>query len=76
MVPEQVSYGRLSSICKGLIRRGAGMVYLPRIIEMLEELIRKNANLSDDEMIDYIASQLETPNNKWIWLHDKTGDNK
>lgn len=76
VVPEQVSYGRLSSICKGLIRRGDGMVYLPRVIEVLEELIRKNANLSEDEMIDYIDSQLETPNNKWIWLHDKTGDCK
>lgn len=74
VVPEQVSYGRLSSICKGLIRRGDGMVYLPRVIEMLEELMRKNGNLSDDEMIDLIAGQLEIPNNKWVWLHDRAGD--
>lgn len=76
VVPEQVSYGRLSSICKGLIRRGDGMVYLPRVIEMLEELMRKNGNLSDDEMIDHIARQLEIPNNKWVWLHDRAGDSQ
>lgn len=76
VVPEQVSYGRLSSICKGLLRRGDGMVYLPRVIEMLEELMRKNNNLSDDEMIDHIAAQLEIPNNKWVWLHDRAGDSQ
>lgn len=47
------------------------MVYLPRIVEMLGDLNRMNSDLSDDEIIDYIAKHLETSNNIWVWLHDR-----
>ena len=71
VVPELVSYGQLLAVCKGLLKRGDGMVYLPRIVEMLGDLNRMNSDLSDDEIIDYIAKHLETSNNIWVWLHDR-----
>lgn len=76
VVPELVSYGQLLAVCKGLLKRGDGMVYLPKIVEMLGDLNRRNPNLSDDEIIDSVARQLETPNNKWVWLRQSKSHRK
>ena len=46
------------------------MVYLPRIIEMIGEIQRKNLTSSDDEIVEIVAKQLESLNNKWVWLHE------
>jgi len=71
IVPEKISYGQLLAVCKGLLQRGDGLVYLPRVVEMLGEMHRKNLAASDDEIVEIVAKQLETPNNKWVWLHDR-----
>ena len=38
-------------------------------LEMLGEIQRNNTGLSDDVIVENIAKQLETPKNKWVWLH-------
>lgn len=70
IVPEKISYGQLLAVCKELLHRGDGMVYLPRIIEMIGEIQRKNLTSSNDEIVEIVAKQLESPNNKWVWLHE------
>ena len=71
IVPEKISYGQLLVVCRELLGRGDGMVYLPRIIEMIGEIQRKNLTSSDDEIVEIVAKQLESPNNKWVWLHEQ-----
>lgn len=70
IVPEKISYGQLLVVCRELLGRGDGMVYLPRIIEMIGEIQRKNLTSSDDEIVEIVAKQLESPNNKWVWLNE------
>ena len=71
IIPEKVSYGQLLSVCRGLLKRGDGMVYFPRVVEILGEIQRKNLATSDDDAIEIIAKQLENSTNKWVWLHDR-----
>ena len=71
IIPEKIPYGQILFVCKELLKRGDGMVYFPRILEILTELYRQGKIESDMGTVEEIAKLIETANNKWVWLHDK-----
>lgn len=66
VVPEKLSYGLILDVTKGFLRRGNGMVYFPKVIELMEREVREAKSSSVPEMIDSISKQLEREDNFWI----------
>lgn len=66
VVPEKLSYGLILDVTKGFLRRGNGMVYFPKVIELLEREVREAKSSSVPEMIDSISKQIEREDNFWI----------
>ncbi len=59
IIPEKISYGQILTVCKGMIVRGNSMIYFPRILEFMEEANRSKMNISDADMITFVAEKLE-----------------
>ncbi len=70
VVPEKISYGLLTDVCKAFVRRGNTLTYLPKIIELMETLYRTGSQKSADKIAEYAAQQIGTKENVWIWLHE------
>lgn len=66
VVPEKLSYGLILDVTKGFLRRGNGMVYFPKVIELMEREVREAKSSSVPEMIDSISKQIEREDNFWI----------
>lgn len=59
IVPEKISYSMLTSICKGFVKRGNSLIYLPRIIEIMMELQRSGKAQSDEEILDCLVAGIK-----------------
>lgn len=70
IVPEKISYGQILSVCKAFIERGNTLVYLPKILEILEDVYRQGELKKDAEIADYVAKKIEKKENRWVWLHE------
>lgn len=66
IVPEKVSYSLLTSVCKGFLEKGNSLVYLPKVIEWIENLLRNNEKLTDEQCVEVISGQIEHENNFWM----------
>ena len=66
VVPEKLSYGLILDVTKRFLRRGNGMVYFPKVIELMEREVREAKSSSVPEMIDLISKQIEREDNFWI----------
>ena len=66
VIPEKLPYGLILDVTKGFLKRGNGMVYFPRVIELLEREVRETKSRSVSEIIDSISKQLEREDNFWI----------
>lgn len=73
IVPERVTYSLLTSVCKSFVKRGNTLLYLPRIIELLEDLCRRGELGTDEKIAEYVSQQIMKKENLWIWLHDHAG---
>ena len=49
----------LTSICKGFVKRGNSLIYLPRIIEIMMELQRSGKAQSDEEILDCLVAGIK-----------------
>lgn len=70
IVPEKITYSLLTSVCKAFVKRGNTLLYLPRMIELLEDLRRRGELGTDEEIAEYVSQQIMKKENLWIWLHD------
>lgn len=59
VVPEKLSYGLLTEVVRGLLKRGYYMVCLPKIIEYLDSAFRENSEADTSELIDMVQEKLK-----------------
>ena len=57
-VPERISYGLLTDVLKGYVARGGSMVYLVRLIEIMDCALRQNPGASVDELVQILLTEL------------------
>ena len=57
-VPERISYGQLTDVCKKFMERGNRMLYLAKIIEIVGSSLRQNPDISVDELVDVLGERL------------------
>lgn len=68
IVPDIIPYGLLLDVVRGFINRGNRLLYLPKIIEVIEHEQRNNNHLSATELIEVVCNQLEREDNFWVVL--------
>lgn len=71
MVPGLVSYGLLTEVCKEVLKRGNGLIYLPKILEALERELRKNPQTVFAELVESVCKEIERDDNFWIMLKNR-----
>lgn len=69
VVPEKLSYGLLLDICKIVLERGNGMVYLTKVIEAAERGLRENPGCSAVELAEGVCGSIERSDNFWVQLN-------
>ena len=72
IVPEKITYGLLLDMCKIVLKRGNGMMYLPKIIEAAERGIRENPGCSTEKLAEMVCSSIERSDNFWVQLNIKS----
>ncbi len=71
IVPERISYGLLTEVMKGFLRRGNGMVYLEKVIEYLDNELRQNPQASVEQLVNVICEKIERKDNYWIVIKER-----
>lgn len=71
IVPEKLSYGFLLDVCKGFLNRGNSLIYLPKVIEAAERVLREQPEISSTELIEQVCRQIERADNFWVMIKNK-----
>ena len=71
IVPERISYGLLTEVMKGFLRRGNGMVYLEKVIEYLDNELRQNTQASVEQLVNVICEKIERKDNYWVVIKER-----
>lgn len=71
IVPERISYGLLTEVMKGFLRRGNGMVYLEKVIEYLDNELRQNPQASVEQLVNVICEKIERKDNYWVVIKER-----
>lgn len=73
-VPERISYGLLTDILKTFLERGNSMIYLEKVIEILDSELRRRPNASVDELADRVSEQLQTGENFGVSCYNRRAE--
>lgn len=65
---SKISYGLILDVIKEFISRGNGMVYLPKILEIIEREKREDDSITTTELKEKVCNQLERKDNIWVVL--------
>jgi len=65
VVPEKISYQRLQNVMAGLLERGDSLCYMVKTIETIENSLQKNPALSDEDLVQAVADEIEREDNFW-----------
>lgn len=63
VIPDKISYHLLTDVVKRILRRGASILYLPKIIEIMECVLEWQKNISDQELEDEILKEIKREDN-------------
>ncbi|MCH5264530.1 MAG: FHIPEP family type III secretion protein [Lachnospiraceae bacterium] len=62
-VPERISYGQLTDVCKKFMERGNRILYLAKILEIVESSLRQNPDVSVNELVEVLEEKLDREDN-------------
>ncbi len=65
---SKIPCGLIVDVVKAFINKGNGMVYLPKILEIIEREKRENDYITTVELIEKVCNQLERKDNIWVVL--------
>lgn len=71
IVPERISYGLLTEIMKGFLKRGNGMLYLEKVIEYADSELRNNPQADIGQLIENVSSRIERKDNYWVIIKER-----
>lgn len=63
VIPDKISYHLLTDVVKRILRRGASILYLPKIIEMMDCVLEWQKNISAQELEDEILREIKREDN-------------
>lgn len=71
VVPNKISYHLLTDMVKRILRRGGSMIYLPKIIEIMDRVLEWQKNVSVQELEDEILAEIKREDNFKHVLEDR-----
>lgn len=71
VVPEMISYSLLQKVMIGLIKRGDGLCYMIKMLEVLEDELRKNPDAEPDALVCAVAKEIEREDNIYALMHSR-----
>lgn len=74
IVPKKLSYGLILDVTRGILKRGNGMLYFPKVLELLEHEIRENEQATIAGRIEAVAKQLEREDNFYVVMGRRQGE--
>ena len=63
---NNISIGLILDVVKAFINRGNGMIYLPKIMEIILREKRENEHITTTALAEKVCSELERKDNFWI----------
>lgn len=63
VVPDKISYHLLTDMVKRILRKGASIIYLPKIIEIMNSSLEWQKNISAKELEDEILREITREDN-------------
>lgn len=57
-VPERISYGQLTDLCKKFMERGNLILYLVKILEIVDSSLRQNPDATVDDLVEVLEEKL------------------
>ena len=66
IVPQKLSYGLILDVTRGVLKRGNGMNFFPKVLELLEHEIREKSGVTVAELIEAVVKQLEREDNFYV----------
>lgn len=64
-VPERISYGQLTELCKKFMERGNRILYLAKILEIADSSLRQNPDATVDELVELLEEKLDGGELPW-----------
>ncbi len=71
IVPERISYGLLTEIMKGFLKRGNGMAYLEKVIEYTDSELRRDSQADVEQLVEAVSSRIERKDNYWAIMKER-----
>lgn len=71
VVPDRISYNLLTDMVKRVLKRGASITYLPKMIEMMDSVLAWQKNVSVKELEDEIIKAVKREDNVWCVLKER-----
>lgn len=63
VVPDHISYNLLTDMVKRILRKGGSIIYLPKIIEVMDRALGWQKNVSAEELEDEIIREIKREDN-------------
>lgn len=71
IIPERISYGLLTEVLKGFLKRGHSMIYLEKVIEYMDGELRKNPQADVAQLLEAACSNIERKDNYWTIIKER-----
>lgn len=71
VVPERIPYSLLTNVAKKVMRRGDSILYLPKMIEIIDCVLWNTPDMCVDELVKLIAQEIEREDNFWVVMHKR-----
>lgn len=71
VVPERIPYSLLTNVAKKVMRRGDSILYLPKMIEIIDCALWNTPDMCVDELVKLIAQEIEREDNFAVVMHKR-----
>lgn len=71
VVPEKISYSLLTETAKKVLVHGDSICFLPKIIEVSDNALRRNPNADADELAAQVRNEIEGDDNFYVMMHNR-----
>lgn len=72
VVPERISYGLLTEVARKILSQGDSILFLPKMIEISDNVLRRNPDADADELAAQIRNAIEREDNFWVVMHSRS----
>ena len=74
VVPERIPYSLLTDVAKKVMRRGDSILFLPKMIEVMDCALWNTPALCVDELVKLIAQEIEREDNFYVVMHKRNAE--